>query len=493
MYMENNSDKQLRDKLSGTEFPFDPQAWEQMEAMLDKKKKRRGFFWWWTGGVAAVLVLAIGSIGWGLFLMEEDDKQIVEKLEIGNQKSENTIVAVSSGSEPEKAKVKSEKLKVNGPVEKSEVRNQKSEINTVKAGNTKSENTKNKNSIASIVNPSNLSAGKHGQRHARVNLFSKGKKQLATSNKQQHNNSKQQTTNNKPATAVQTEIEMLNTASAKNSSEENISLSRMEASLLNYVSENATTSFDKKEEDVLPKQKKKIFNYSIGVLANVTGASVGKQVGIPEQPTAPYFFCSKPSYMVGFTHDFLFVNRVAITNSVLFSQTSFDVYHPKTTSFTISPGIYSSHITELAIPIGIKVYPVVKNSFRFYISTGIINHIKLKETFDYTMLDGDTVPNTTSNLFDPANFPYQTNFGIESKSLDAQIATGGETSTKDFSINKAKRYYASFYAGAGFEYVAKKHFILFAEPVFYMSLQKIGVQDKRKYNLGLSGGFRYQF
>lgn len=42
--MENNSDKQLRDKLSSTEFPFDPQAWEQMEAMLDKKKKRRGFF-----------------------------------------------------------------------------------------------------------------------------------------------------------------------------------------------------------------------------------------------------------------------------------------------------------------------------------------------------------------------------------------------------------------------------------------------------------------
>jgi len=37
--MENNSDKQMRDKLKGLELPYDPQAWEQMEAMLDKKKK----------------------------------------------------------------------------------------------------------------------------------------------------------------------------------------------------------------------------------------------------------------------------------------------------------------------------------------------------------------------------------------------------------------------------------------------------------------------
>ena len=41
---------------------------------------------------------------------------------------------------------------------------------------------------------------------------------------------------------------MLHTASATASAEENISLSRREASLLEYVSENATTSFDKKEE-----------------------------------------------------------------------------------------------------------------------------------------------------------------------------------------------------------------------------------------------------
>ncbi|MES2620072.1 MAG: hypothetical protein V4615_04400 [Bacteroidota bacterium] len=65
--MENNSDKQLRDKLKGIEPPFDPKAWENMEVMLDKKKKRRGFFWLWAGGIAASLLL-VGVIGYELGL-----------------------------------------------------------------------------------------------------------------------------------------------------------------------------------------------------------------------------------------------------------------------------------------------------------------------------------------------------------------------------------------------------------------------------------------
>lgn len=126
--------------------------------------------------------------------MEEDDKRLaIETTDHRPQTTGNTIAVVSSGSELEKVKVKSEKLKVNAPVAKSEIRNQKSEINSIKARNTKSENTKNKSLIASIrVNPFN-------PRHPRTNVFSKGKKQLATSNKQQHN-SKQQTTNSKSQT-----------------------------------------------------------------------------------------------------------------------------------------------------------------------------------------------------------------------------------------------------------------------------------------------------
>lgn len=195
--------------------------------------------------------------------------------------------------------------------------------------------------------------------------------------------------------------------------------------------------------------------------------------------------------MIGFTHDFLFVNRIALTNSILFSQTSFKVYNPKTISFSQTPTEYASHLTELAIPIGIKVYPVVKNNFRFYINAGIINHIKLKETFDYSFAP-DTIPSALTTFADHSTFPSQTNFGIETKTID-RTASGNSNSTQDFSINNAKRYYTSFYTSIGFECITKKHFVIFAEPAFYMGLQKIGVQEKRKYNLGLSGGFRYEF
>ncbi|HLP18959.1 MAG TPA: outer membrane beta-barrel protein, partial [Chitinophagales bacterium] len=307
--------------------------------------------------------------------------------------------------------------------------------------------------------------------------------------------SKKATDDGTSKTAIQQEAEMLAAAEATKSLEEPGNLQRMEASLLAYVSENAITGIDKKEEDVLPKAKKMIFNYSLGVLANITGSTLGKQPDNPHVPARPTLFYDRPSYMVGFTHDFLFVNRVAITNSILYSRTSFDVLQPKSENYPVTLTYYTSRMTELTIPIGIKVYPVVKQNFKFYVNAGIINHIKFKETFDYSVRI-DT--NYTANLGNTPDqfFPVENSFDPNTKSHDVLSGVNGSpssASTDDFSINKSKRYYASFYAGAGVEYIAKKHFVLFAEPMFYMNLQKIGVQDKRKYNFGLSGGFRYQF
>lgn len=489
--MKSNDDKLIREKLTGNGFPFDPQAWAQMEAMLDEKKKRRGFFWWWTGGIAAVLLLAVGTLGWGLYLMKEDDGLTGEvvlntsevvvtetqptsvvsyKEEVGNSNGQSGVTSqtaevVSGKSE---ANTASNVNNANGVGEANGSEKEASELVVAK---NKSKKTRTENTTASVhVRSSN-------PRHQRSSAF--------LEKKQKEKVSRERTTEN----PFQREVEMLN-AAAQKSLAENILMSRSEASLLSSVSENAEPVFDKMEEDVLPKQKKRIFNYSLGVLANVSGTTLGKQA-------KESFFYSKPSYMVGITHDFLFVNRVAITNSILFSQTSFKAYAPKTVSFDKAPLSYSSRITELAIPIGVKVYPVVKNNFRFYIGAGIINHIKLKETFSYVM------PVDTPNPFTAAVDPFTTTPPIQTDFLGngfpyEKALTNGLNSTEyintnDFSINSAKRYYASFYANAGFEYVAKQRWIFFAEPQFQFTLQKIGVQDKRKYNVGLNAGFRYRF
>lgn len=515
--MENSSDKQLRDKLNSTEFPFDPQAWEKMEGMLDGKKTRRGFFWWWTGGIAAALLFGLmgyelrGLVGSKQLAVGKEQTEISaqtseesakRKAQNANGKEQNESVT-ETANQGEIVQVLSSTGETNSGENTTVTfnNNQKQNKAKVKKHIAKShKETTTENPIASVSKGTNTNTGSHkSEMRNRTAATTKNKraKNAGTGNAVGSVSGKQLASGQQPATnnKQQTEVAMLNVASGKSALEEYLSLTRREASLLEYISEKENPSFDKKtEDDVLPKTKKKIFNYSLGVLANVTGTTLGKQPVNGEHAHSTMFY-NKPSFMVGFTHDFLFVNRVAITNSILYSQTSFDVMQPQTVSFTQSPTYYSSKIQELTIPIGIKVYPVVKNNFRFYINTGIINHIKLKETFRYA-LPVDTVYNaavTPNNLADQF-FPVQTNFGnvkaVEDMNSGIMVT---ESSTKDFSVNSAKRYYASFYASAGFEYIAKKHFILFTEPMFYMSLQKIGVQEKRKYNFGLSGGFRYQF
>lgn len=294
--------------------------------------------------------------------------------------------------------------------------------------------------------------------------------------------------------AAQQEVAALNAAGGFKT-EEQVVIDKLSVALLNIPAESTTTVEKKGTEDLLPKAKKKIFTYSLGAAVSVTGTTLGKQTAGVDGASSTGLFYNKPSYMAGFTHDFLFVNRIAITNSILYSQTSFKVASPKTVSYSKAPTSYTSTIKELAIPIGIKVYPVAKPGFKFYVNTGIINHIKLKETFNYTM-SPDT-PVTSANMggqSDYLNLPGQTEFGVSNtKTIDGISGIPVETTTKDFSMNNAKRYYTSFYAAAGFEFIVKNQWLFFAEPTFNMTLQKIGVQDKRKFNLGAIGGLRYQF
>src|SRR4051812_26944759 len=98
--MENNSDKHLRDKLNSTEFPFDPQAWDKMESMLDGKKKRPVLFWWWAGGIAAALLF--GMIGYELRGIVGNRQLAVgnEATEVREQKSEEGAKSVERNANP---------------------------------------------------------------------------------------------------------------------------------------------------------------------------------------------------------------------------------------------------------------------------------------------------------------------------------------------------------------------------------------------------------
>lgn len=506
--MASNSDNKLREKLSGIEPAFDPAAWDKMEALLDKKKKRRFFIWWWTGGIAAALLLTVGGYQAGRMLTTT--QQIAQQTTAPaptNTSNNTTTTTLPENTTPSTANnagnppvnnsgaatfntTTNQPVAAQTPTGKhtsgtgNKNNNQPTATNKTVTGKQKqqSPNHKTTQTTTTTTNPADgfvafnknsSTKSKKGKRTATNtttgSVIAAGSTAAAT------NNPAQQETNLLNAAAV-TPPQLLY-------------LQRMEASLLPVqATENTIAALDKEEENVLPKTKKKFFHYSLGVAAHISGATLGTE----GTGTANNLFYKSPTWMAGFTHDFTFINRIAISNGIMYGQTSYEVKKPKAVNYTKAPLYYNSHISEVAIPIGIKVYPVVKNNFSFYISTGIINHIKLKETFSYTVPVDTPIANTA---LDPAGvYPPSNTFTEEVKSMDNLSSSPTPVSTtNDFAINNSKRYYASFYAGAGFAYTAKKHIVLFAEPVFYMGLQKIGVQDKRKYNLGITGGFRYQF
>ena len=474
--MENNTDRELKDKLQSLDFPFDPKAWEQMESKLEENRKPKGFLWWWFGGVAASLLVVAGMYGYHQLgtRMNNHTADLASNnpLSYNNHNPSNPNPTITS-NKPNTAGNATNPNPASNQVLHSNNHEPASNIST----------PINKNSHTNSIHPLNPSAIKPEPfatglvAHSNKGITAKkssadkqhkfGGQQKANSEKTTAKASKpnSSSTNNTQVSKSNSSLTLATTSTESHSTfTDPDGMIAMQANELTHVSDNADDNMKRREEgDVdLKKLNKKIFSYSLGASANITGSIAGSKT-IAGSSEA---FAHAPSYMAGFTHDFTFLNRFAITNSFLFSRTT----------FTIPEG-YSSAITELAIPIGFKGYLVSKSKFRFYLGTGIINHIKLKETY--------TFPDLPNN--------YNTQTGAFTQASSANFVPNFYNGASELSINSVRRYYASFYASAGAEYIFQKHLILFAEPLFYMSLQKVGLSNYHQYNIGLSGGIRYQF
>ncbi len=427
--MESNSDKILRDKLKGIELPYEPKAWMEMEQMLDKKKERKGFFMWWLG---AAMLFSFALLIGHTYLQHEPTTPAVTSIN-KSAPLDKTNNNESISSQQQLTLTAPNKILANEKVSRSAFENNNLKNNATRINHTK------------FVAPQN----RHVKKESAKNNSSNNYKSFPVSKNSDENLAGSLVNNTGYASISSIEIIKINQLDEMKESEE-IKMEKAD------------------DQDVLlPKTKKKIFQYSLGAIANITATTLGNQ--------HPGFFYSVPSYAVGATHQFTFINRIAITNSLEFSQTSFSVNHPSAPDFGTAPDSYVSKITEIDIPIGIKVYAVAKKKFRFYLESGIINHIKVKEVLQFS--SNPYGPFTANANADQLSFPT---------SGPGPLAT-------DFSINKSSRYYASLYAKAGVEFLARKQWVIFAEPLFYMSLGKIGVQNKNKYNTGLGTGFRYQF
>lgn len=517
--MESNSDKAMRDKLQGVEVPFDPAAWEQMEAMLDKKEKKRGFFWlWFSAGMAALLLLT--GAGAYLSMYGESDKQLALAKE---QTSVNNAPGNTEGNEQEvggrQSAISNQEVNTVGSRQLNEVGNKEGkavsnegESNSIgkaeKANNSSGGNTNNtRHKLKANRNTFN---GKQTGAASTVNTTKMKQRNTESAEKSTTSTGNQQpvtgkgwpaTRNSQPSTGNPSLLTDFNgkpiNGTTQVATPEAFSADKYWLTHLNPAEEEYNLAKHEGDDQLPTRMRAKVFQYSIGALGNVSAAMV------KENTSSNAVSTTKPSSMGGFTHDFLFAGRFAISNSILYSQSNFKVSNVRSQSFDPAPISFNCRITEVAIPIGIKVYPVSTPKFRFYLSAGVINHIKLSETFTYNTVA--KIDSGISSAIDIKNtYPTTTSFDgtgngavetYDSYTLNPANTTSTKilVNTNDFSINNAKRYYASFYAGAGVEGIIKNKWILFAEPNFNMSLQKIGIQERRKYNVGANLGFRYQF
>jgi hypothetical protein len=478
--MESNSDKEMRDKLRGVELPFDPKAWEQMDAMLEKDRKPKAFIWWWTGGIAAALILGAVLFGY-------------------NQLSKHNAPVTVIAANPEKQNNITVSPGLNNPANNNSLSNNtytafkestpssnapKTSVETAHKTYSKPLSPFEKEILpVTTRNPVTSSATK---KSAFAPHSKREKKQNDGLANNQKSDGQQQAKGSDITASAKVENQALSDNKNETLSHESIAASIITqavaaADLMLTMKPDALTSGDKTEDDIkkkdedidLKKLKKKVaFTYSLGLAANLTGSTLGNQGNAN-------IFTKKPSYMIGLTQDFMFLKRFAVTTGFMFSQTS----------FTATDFNYSCNITELNIPVGVKAYLISKSKVRFYLDAGIINHFKLKETF------ASLYNNSAANLSGIPGY----NFGPVSNATGIAYVYSNSFSGYDraeagnYSINQGKRYYASFYTGAGAEFIVKSHLIFFTEPVFYMSLEKIPAPERYKYDLGLSGGFRYQF
>lgn len=466
--MENNSDKEMRNKLRGIEPPFDPKAWEQMDAMLEKERKPRPLFGWWMGGVAACLILGTGIYGY---------RQLAK-----HETANNTVAANASHQKPAKETF----ISKNKPVA-----DELNYTNTDKKGTAAKIAENQPKTIADAITQTNHGLDGFGipasdkrilktRVKADRNIFNPASKnpspektnRIATA---KHNNAK---LHKDSVGEIHVDPSSAVTLAANNNEapgnhaplSENIR-SVIQAEDMFMIQASSLAAADEKNDDDMKKKdggdvdlkklkKKPLFSYWLGAAANITGTTLGNQ-------HAGSLFYNRPSYMAGITEDYLFMNRIAITDGFMFSQTSFQIYSGESRT---------THITELNIPVGLKGYLLSKPKVRFYIGAGIINHIKLTESYTYNI--------NNTNVFTTAVPSTGGQLGVSALSFSGN---------PNNNVNSPSRYYASFYSTAGTELIIKNRLLFFAEPLFFMSLNKVDVDTKSKYNLGLNGGFRYKF
>ncbi len=540
--MENNTDKRIADKLKGIEMPYEPEAWQEMEALLEKKKKRRVIFWWFFGsGIAACLLL--GGLLWQSIPHVEQHNKASE-----NITAENKVEAKEPVTNAQGATITNENAPVvNGEESKSETTTTTANNGNVETAKTNSAQ-KNNVIVAERYSKKKETAQQGNQKQTAEKVKQSQRKEKApiaiVSPKQRKQKkvellvagTEEQSANTtleiNPAKAeAKEEVMAMNTTAAEeaNKAGQAGGLSTEAPATTENAGQQtetiAETGKEEKSETVEEKKeekpesatakkedndggKKKVFSFHLGARTDFYDV-------IPLHEGARDTFVKAKgvgrfAYMVGPDMEFMFGKHFSIYTGALYAYNSYRVNNPVVSPAALdlpdSVNAYGSIVCknyistahEIVLPIGFKGYPYVSDNFRLSITAGIFNHIKIKEKFNTEVITTpptsmnaplvgeDKFVTTTSNPFTNAYTDMYDN------SPTTQALEKRQSQANWFSVSGTSRYYASFYASIGAEVILKKRLRILVEPVYRMSISTIGEQQQRLHSFGGSIGFKYQ-
>jgi hypothetical protein len=484
---EQKQDKILKEKLQQLQVPFDANAWAQMDVLLNKEQKKKGFIFWWLGTLGTLILIS----GTALYFYFNTEKNVADTNHFTNAEKNISNETVTTSTTKNTTTTQPAIINNNTIQPKNNFDNKLENNNSLQAinpsANNEIESKRKMNGDSDNNNSNNITVEKG--KTPRNNAIAINKK-----------SSKKTTRKNSSANSINNANNLTDTVNNVANNEPLIPFLMASIDKIFFEPQAMELiqlkSSEEDKESIKAPNKKKV-HYSLGLSGMVAATTVGQQ-----ENNANYFF-SKPYYAVGFYQEVLFGKRVAITNGIQYGKNYFEVTNPRNNTFETQPEKYTCNITMLNIPLGIKYNVVAKEKFRWYVHAGINNHIKLKENFEFLVYPpvDTTQPNPIPDPI-PTNVSVQTNLSggnAQYESLNADFSSGVSVNsstintTADFSINNAKRYYASAFFATGVEYILKNKWHFFVEPTYQISINAIGIQERRTQHLGVGSGIRVQF
>jgi hypothetical protein len=444
----SNSDKKIQDKLQQFSAPANPQAWEAMEAMLDKKDRPKLAFWWWTGGVAASAVIAIGLLlsliaggnNTPAPVLANNQQTISDNI---NLNPDNTITSTTkqniSGKTPPTSAI--------SPINKNTVAISTGKTNNGLKNTVYSTTSSEEDLLAATITPA-----------AKNKTPRRSKNNITIHQSHNQNITSSLSSNSLAHNTVPLDEEIagnpLVASSALSSEASNEAIYIRRIALGPLPTEGFDAELNNNNDtgkSFSKKPKKKLFSYSIGAQTMLLATITDKKL------------CPLPSHSSGIMQWFGLGKYISFHLGLTAGQTS----------FATSDSFLSSYsLTTLSIPAGVQLNPFSKGRIAWTINTGISNNFVLQESVRLN----NPPPQQAEDITSTPNVNFGNNAAVKTIALEK-------------SVNK---YHLSFCAGTGIEVAIRHKISFYSNATFAMPLTPVSSEKQKLVQVGGAAGFRFR-